>query len=246
MSGALQAVFQNLRSFGAPPGQQAYTTAGTFTWVAPAGVTSVSAVVVGPGFTGAGGALAYTNNISVTAGSSYTVKVISASVFCCGYTRSYFKDQCTVSAAFGSLRTGTGGGNGANPGGAGGYSGNGGARAAAGSCAAGTAGTGGAGGGGGAGPNVATLWLGASGGVGLLGLGSNGAGGTAGGGGGGGGSGGTSGGASSSSTVGNGGSYGGGAGLNTCIGNGTIGPSAVRIIWPGSTRSFPSTCTGDL
>jgi hypothetical protein len=27
---------------------------------------------------------------------------------------------------------------------------------------------------------------------------------------------------------------------------GTGGCGAVRVIWPGSTRSFPSTCTGDL
>jgi hypothetical protein len=26
--------------------------------------------------------------------------------------------------------------------------------------------------------------------------------------------------------------------------NGSVG--AVRIIWPGTTRTFPSTCTGDL
>jgi len=33
--------------FVAPPGQQAFTTAGSFTWVAPVGVTSVSVVAVG-------------------------------------------------------------------------------------------------------------------------------------------------------------------------------------------------------
>lgn len=247
MSGALQAVFQNQRSFGPPPGQQAFITAGIFSWVAPVGVTSVSAVVVGPAFTSAGGALAYTNNISVIPGCSYTVKVLSASVFCgCGFTRSFFKNTCTVSAAFANIRTGTGGGNGANPGGAGGYSGNGGAMAGAGTNDAGTAGTGGGGGGGGAGPGGSPAWVGGSGGVGLLGSGSNGAGGASGGGGGGGGSGGSNGQASNSGTAGNGGAYGGGAGVNTCIGNGTIGPSAVRIIWPGNTRSFPSTCTGDL
>ncbi|NCX94319.1 MAG: hypothetical protein EBX40_06565, partial [Gammaproteobacteria bacterium] len=35
------------------PGQQSYTTPGTYTWVCPAGVTSVSVVCVGGG--GAGG-----------------------------------------------------------------------------------------------------------------------------------------------------------------------------------------------
>ena len=70
------------------PGQQAYTTAGTYTWVAPAGVTSVSVVAVGGGGAGGigssairdgggggGGALAYKNSISVTPGTSYTVVV---------------------------------------------------------------------------------------------------------------------------------------------------------------------------
>jgi hypothetical protein len=49
VSGALQAVFQNQRSFGAAPGQQAYTTAGTYSWVAPVGVTKVSVIAVGGG-----------------------------------------------------------------------------------------------------------------------------------------------------------------------------------------------------
>ena len=52
MSGALQAVFQNQRSFGAAPGSQSYTTAGTYSWVAPAGVTKVSVVAVGGGGNG--------------------------------------------------------------------------------------------------------------------------------------------------------------------------------------------------
>ncbi len=93
MSGALQAVFQNQRSFGPPPGQDAYITAGTFSWVAPSGVTSVSVVAVGGGGGGGGspafanttggqgggaGALAYANNVSVTPGGSYTVVVGSA------------------------------------------------------------------------------------------------------------------------------------------------------------------------
>ena len=58
-----------------------FTTAGTFSWVAPAGVTSVAAVVVGGGAGGktdrggGGGGLAWRNSISVTPGSSYTVVV---------------------------------------------------------------------------------------------------------------------------------------------------------------------------
>ena len=46
MSGALQAVFQNQRSFIAAPGQDAYTSQGTYSWVCPSGVTSVSVVAV--------------------------------------------------------------------------------------------------------------------------------------------------------------------------------------------------------
>ena len=65
------------------PGEQAFTTSGTYTWVAPAGVTSVSAVTVGGGGAGAnyfgsggaGGGLAYLNNIAVVPGNTYTVVV---------------------------------------------------------------------------------------------------------------------------------------------------------------------------
>jgi hypothetical protein len=62
-------------------GSQSYITAGTYSWVAPAGVTSVSAVAVGGGggagcgFAGRGGALGYKNNYSVIPGNSYTVVV---------------------------------------------------------------------------------------------------------------------------------------------------------------------------
>lgn len=67
-----------------PAGQQAFTTTGTFSWVAPAGVTSVSAVAIGGGGAGSaahdgdggtGGGLGWKNNIPVTPGQSYTVVV---------------------------------------------------------------------------------------------------------------------------------------------------------------------------
>lgn len=72
-----------------PDGQAEYTTPGTYSWTAPAGVTSVSAVAVGGGgggvsvgatggqggHGGGGGGLGWTNNISVIPGSSYTVVV---------------------------------------------------------------------------------------------------------------------------------------------------------------------------
>jgi hypothetical protein len=84
------------------------------------------------------------------------------------------------------------------------------------------------------------------GGVGLLGLGSSGAGGAANTGGNGG-SGGTKGNDSSWIAASPGVTYGGGSGgtVYACqLGDGGVG--AVRIIWPGTTRSFPSTNTGDL
>jgi hypothetical protein len=44
-----------------------------------------------------------------------------------------------------------------------------------------------------------------------------------------------------------GGAYGGGGGAGISSGtNARGGVGAVRIIWPGTTRSFPSTCTGNL
>ena len=55
-----------------------YTSPGCYTFTAPSGVTTVSAVAIGGGGGGAGsggggGGLGYTNNISVTPGSNYTV-----------------------------------------------------------------------------------------------------------------------------------------------------------------------------
>lgn len=72
-----------------PTGQIQYATSGTYSWVAPEGVTSVSAVLIGgggggggstayggfPGGGGGGGALAWKNNIAVTPGNSYSVVV---------------------------------------------------------------------------------------------------------------------------------------------------------------------------
>ena len=71
-----------------PPGQPAYTTAGTYIWTAPAGVTSVSVVAIGGGAAGGvrggagsripggtGGGLGWKNNIPITPGATYTVVV---------------------------------------------------------------------------------------------------------------------------------------------------------------------------
>jgi len=237
-------------------GQQAYTTAGTYSWVAPSCVTSVSVVAVGAGSGGGGGgALAYKNNITVVPGNSYAVVVGAAGVSSggggCGTNGGFSR----FTASFGSMTAGgaqtvgtianggtpsgtydagySGGygsqaaGSGYNGGGAAGYAGGGGNTTFGGN---GTAGAGGGGGGGGW-----AYWGG--GGVGILGQGANGAGGVGAQGGRGG-----SGGANGTCTT--GGAYGGGAPGNPS-GN-LAGVGAVRIIWPGNTRSFPSTCTGNL
>lgn len=256
MSGITQ-LYGFARSALAPVGQQAYTAPGTYTWVAPAGVTSVSVVAVGAAWVQAG-ALSYKNNISVTSGASYTVKVPNGpSSYCSApytnicYSPAYFKDLTTVVAGRYTYRIGDGGGNGGvltsgGAGGAGGYSGNG-----------GNGGSNGAGGGGGGGGTNPCGGGGGGGGVGLLGQGASGVAGTAGSGrtfgsGGTGGSGGGNGGCGviqcgapfwvNCGTSGLGGSY-GGAGFGGCYGR--LCNAAVRIIW-GPGRAFPSTNTGNL
>jgi hypothetical protein len=259
MSGVTQAVFQNQRSFVIVTGQQTYTGAGSYSWTAPTGVTSVSVVAVGGTLYNGGGAesgagLGYKNNIAVVPGSSYTVVV--------GTGDSYFISTSTVKGGGNASTTGgtffgDGGGTGGNTfssaqgGGAGGYAGEGGSASGA-----------GAGGGGGGGGTLSSGVQGSvGGGVGLLGQGANGAGGANGvyqypvrttTYGGGGGSGGTSGGTTTAVVNANGsfgtftrgqpGNYGGG----TATPNTNPGAGAVRIIWPGDTRAFPSTNTTDL
>jgi len=64
-------------------GQQAYTTAGSYTFTVPAGVTSVSMVCIGGGCGAfevnppgrSGGCLSYTNNVTVAPGDSLSVVV---------------------------------------------------------------------------------------------------------------------------------------------------------------------------
>lgn len=278
-------------------GSQSYTTAGTYSWVVPAGVTSISVVTVGGGGGGTGypngrggggGALAYINNKAVTPGQTHTVVVGTGGGNNVTGTASYMAVSCTTYvSAGGGLRGcscgtggsviagtgysgGQGGSNGGGPGaggggGAGGYSGAGGKGGNWNNSSGGIAGTGGAGGGGSGGGafdnGYCTFYRGGGGGggVGILGQGSSGAGGTwfstGAGGGGGGGSGGCNGVAGSGQSGGQGGAYGGGGGGagirydicgNPFYGSGAgAGGGAVRIIWPGNTRSFPSTCAGN-
>ena len=142
---------------------------------------------------------------------------------------------------------GSGGG-----GGAGGYSGNGGDGGNNSGSVAPTAGAGGGGGGGGGASTGGDNGAGGGGGVGIYGQGTNGAAGVSGtnvGTGGGAGSSGTAGATGESNTTdgvnrgGAGGLFGGGGGNSATSGNG--GGGAVRIIWPGNVRQFPSTRTAD-
>ena len=256
-------------SAGPPTSSQSYTTSGSYSWVAPASVTSVSVVAIGGGARNGGG-LGYKNNITVNPGCSYTVVVGVG--FSVGGTAgaSYFVNTCTVrgggGGSFGSAPasyTGDGGGYGGRPiggnggGGAGGYAGDGGGA----SFPNGFAGSGGAGGGGGTAYGNG-MTGGGGGGTGLFGQGSSGSGGAGSaakgaccaggpangvGAGGGGGSGGNTGTAGIvylcfPNTSGGGGLYGGGAGTGGAGASGAIG--AVRIVWPGTTRTFPSTNVG--
>ena len=207
-----------MRNSVAAPGQQLFSSSGTFT--VPAGVTSICAVAVGRGQSGtngdgvyaggaggAGGTLSYANSISVTPGESLTVTIATSTSSSTGETTLKRSSTVLLAARAGGQTSGqanegtsfAGGttpaplyGYGSGGGGAGGYS------------AAG--GNGGGGGGAGSGGSA-----GASGGVG-----------------------------------GAGGAYGGGGGggaWNSSGGNG--GSGGLRIIW-GAGRSYPSTNTGDV
>lgn len=283
--GSLASTSGNTGTIQPNTGQQQYTSSGSYSWVCPAGVTSISVVAIGGGGNskyltfsggdafagGGGGALSYKNNIAVSAGSSYTVTVgirgTSHSNSSAG-GESSFTSVCVAGGgqlgakysggAGGTLGAGDGGGAGGQAGacgsdgsssgggGAGGYSGAGGSGGTGNSWTnnAGAASSGG-GGGGGAGRNSYQNG-GGGGGTGIMGAGSSGTGGAVNGSSnlgyqGGGGSGGSGGGA-----VRHGGNYGGGTGGWTNQATTNAGIGALRILWPGNTRSFPSTNTGNM
>lgn len=112
-------------------GQVAYTTPGTYSWTAPAGVTSVSVLAVGGGGSGGsqvfpktgggGGGLGWKNAIPVVPGQSYTVVVgVGGPNGSSGPGgNSYFINTSTVA--------GLGGAGGDTGGGGGGFAGDGGA-----------------------------------------------------------------------------------------------------------------------
>jgi hypothetical protein len=268
-------------SFTSGYGSQLYATGGIYTWLAPAGVSSVSIVAIGPGGKGAcyaqsptggggGGGLGYKNNYPVTPGNSYTIQVGCISSYSCS-APSYFKNGSTVvvrgchgSAAIcngsGGGYIGDGGGTGgqggtgyaSGGGGAGGYSGNGGAGGSGTYSRGGNAS--GGGGGGGIGAQTAYSQHGGGGaGVSVIGQGCSGTGGT----------GGQS--ACYPEQFAQPGSYGsflysscrpsaygaggGGGGKYHCSYNNSCNPygngcngtgGAVRILWPGNARTFPS------
>ena len=218
---------------------------GSGNWTVPAGVFSISLVGVGCGarqsfvskvgnVPGGGGELRYLNNMAVTPGDSipYSVGQVNGGGGNSGGPTTFNTTSLVAKGgkdgAFGSVGgsggTGTGGGNGGDGnggaggggGGAGGYSGKGGNANASAP----------AGGGGGGGANSGNR---GGGGVGLLGEGTSGGVNTGG-----------SGGANSSS--GDGGAYGGGSGSASTV----PGLGGLRIIWPGTTRQFPSTNTADM
>ena len=123
-------------------GGTAYVSTGTYSWTAPAGVTSVNVLAIGGGAAGSvsnfsggggGGGLGWKNNIAVTPGNSYTVVVGAGGLAGAAGGDSYFISTSTVfggggkpqtagtfpasNQAFGGSWFGDGGGNG----GAGGF-----------------------------------------------------------------------------------------------------------------------------
>ena len=124
-------------------GNISFITAGTHSWTAPAGVTSVAVVCVGTGANGGyqwssggggGGGLGYKNSITVVPGTSYTVVVgakgsqVSNATSSSGMGgNSYFISEATV-CGFGGGRGGTDSTGSNNGGYGGGYTGDGGGR----------------------------------------------------------------------------------------------------------------------
>ncbi len=96
-----------------PPGNVSYTSAGTFSWVAPAGVTAVSVVAIGGGgggydgsssyAGGGGGGLGWKNDIPVTPGQTYTVVVGNGGYKSSSGVNSYFISLATVSGYGGGV-----------------------------------------------------------------------------------------------------------------------------------------------
>lgn len=249
-------------------GERIYNTPGTYTWTAPAGVTSVCVLCIGGGgggggataggSGGGGGGLGWANDIAITPGNTYTVAVGVGSTRTAVGTaarggNSYFisNEVCVGEGGFGGgtgspVDGGSGGGFYPN----GGLGGSGGASistngAGGGGGAGGYSGSGGTGG-----TATSTTPTGGSGGAGSGGYGTGLAGYSGYGGGGvgiyGEGASGTLGGAGSGGLPAEymfGGTYGAGGGGSDSTSPGDAGDGVVRIIW-GPYRAFPSSNVG--
>lgn len=275
-SGPISLGLFRFRAIAVAPGQQEYTTPGTYTFTAPPGVTSVCAVCIGGGgggmyynnwtssYTyamngGSGGGLGWKNNIPVVPGNTYTVVVGaggSQGAYSSGSTNggsSYFISSSTVAGnggGYGRYNQSRAGGTYVGDGG-----GNGGAVTNQSYTGYGPCGGGGAGGysgnGGSTTNTVSYAGSGGGGGGGYVGSNnySNGGGGVGIYGQGSNGAangGGGSGGVSATGR--NGGNYGGGGGGSSSIswGFGGFGGSGAVRIIWGSGRAFPSTNTADV
>jgi len=273
------------------PGQNEYTSFGNYTFVAPAGYTSISVVCIGAGGGGGnrsvatgggggGGELRYKNNVSVTAGDSYTVVVGRAYQTAGtnngsdGGASTFNSSTCVANGGKGGLYSNTGGGQtgtggdggsggtgdgggnggdggtvttenyGAGGGGSGGYAGAGGNGGDTGNSGSDGAGGGAGGGGSSGGSGYGNIRGACGGGTGLLGQGSNGSGGASGDDNSSNSSGGGAGSGGSAGTIGSAGLYGGGGQGGGSNSNPAGG--GVRIMWPGNTRTYPSTNTADV
>ena len=206
---------------------------GVTTWVVPEGVTSISAVAVGPGGQntasgGGGGALSYVNDLAVTPGETLTIQVgqHNDDSFVRRASTDLLLAEGASSATAGQASNGVG--DVRHSGAAGGSGGSGSGGGAAGYGGDGNSGTGGSGASGAANAG--------GGGVGLFGQGSSGTPNTGQGG---------SGGQDTTPTF-AGGVHGGGG--RSISGNAnarqTGGIGAVRVVWPGATRQFPNTDVG--
>jgi len=218
---------------------------------------------------GNGGSLAYKNNYSVTPSNSHQVCIVAPGGCNSGaylYTPSglgvIIYAQCYNSSSYAGCSSSFGGGFGGIGGqqtelagypkigggggaGAGGY-GSPGTNNGGNYGSPGCVGTYGSGGGGAAGSNSTPTGGGGGGGAGIYGSGSNGTAGSYPSSSGGGGSGGSSGSSATGCIGGNGGAYGGGPGGSSDYGgsNGLAGGGVIRIVWPGTSRQWPSTSVG--
>jgi hypothetical protein len=254
LNGSIIASTSNITFLGYAPGSSSYTTAGTYSFIPT--TPSVSVVAVGGAATGGsaatwqhgggGGGLGWRNNISVSPGTPYTVTVGAGGYRGCGPMGGY-PGSCGMPGSTSSVLStfGYGGGAGLNNPAAngGGYSGDGGGAGGSGGyysapCTSAYLRTGGGGAGGYSG-------AGGTGGISYTkpsapysapatsGAGGAGAGGAAG----------VCGAGVGLFGQGSGGNYGGGGGRGGCLIAQAYG-GAVRIVWPGQARQFPTTCVG--